>query len=692
MQSASLKRCCGLILALCGIQPASPPAQWYGLPWGQVHLAGQTLRVVSASSERGRLVSLEKYRDLQDDEAVLHVYPNSARRCLLTRDIVRDLDAAYLSADNRVVATGNLVAAQQQVQCGAAPAQQVLTLARGRLAALGVKVGDTIPAVTPLSEQALAQLTARAAKNPTQNAARKPAPKTPAAQRITLTLGGKTIKPLLVPIAQTGGMDVAREQAQAPLAEGWLYVFELDVPAGQCRVPDSMQGLVVWDPLKYRQYTFARSGQLLGSTMREDGKLCAQGGTMRYALALPQSAAPLADTTRLELAHNLQTVIRQQFDARVLPPFSGTYRYQCGGETLDALLTVRSARADGSLNALLDVMAVNDKTRTMSKLKLELRGVKNPGGNYVFTPVNTLLAAPGYQVSSVSEFGARPLDHLRIAMQNLPCQPTAADFAYVGYGAEHWQASAHDTQQRLAASDVKFLENNYAITVSYKQGASRIESGRDNIPGFWGRILGDGKKTLQAWAYQCSDRTYTITIKPKKDIPYAGTERYPYTVPVSWRLVQHMDSSSHETKYAATYKLPVRTADSVSDEITFKCVAELHSNRSGEEKTSRLQAQVGENAITLHRAEMTRAIDSKAVYSAASKQWDALEKAIAAANATTRQVKEATDRRMEQDRAKMEQDRAIKETLKKAQEKAQACAREKAKNGGKSTWFFSNCD
>jgi len=112
----------------------------------------------------------------------------------------------------------------------------------------------------------------------------------------------------------------------APLEAGWLYVFETDVAQGACRVADSMRGQVVWDPLKYRQYSFTRSGQLSGSRMREDAKLCAEGDTMRYALVLPQSAPALPNNARLDVAQTskVSALVRQRFDTDVPLPFAGT--------------------------------------------------------------------------------------------------------------------------------------------------------------------------------------------------------------------------------------------------------------------------------------------------------------------------------------------------------------------------------
>jgi len=140
--------CLGLSAPLWAQFSAPSPAQWNGLPLGQVQVGGSPVRVVSASSECERVLSLGKYATLAAGEGVLHVFSDTGKRCLLTRQIPLDLDAAYLDANNRVVAIGQLVARQPQAQCGQTPAQQVLTVPKDQLAALDGRAGSTRPAGT----------------------------------------------------------------------------------------------------------------------------------------------------------------------------------------------------------------------------------------------------------------------------------------------------------------------------------------------------------------------------------------------------------------------------------------------------------------------------------------------------------------------------------------------------------------
>jgi len=164
--------CCGMSAPLWA---QSPVARWNGLPLGQVQFKGQAVVVVSASTERERVLSLGKYATLVPGEGVLHVFSETGKRCLLTRQIAQELDAAYLDANRRVVEIGVLAARQPQAQCGQTPARQMLTVPKGQLAALGVKVGDTVSGFAPMSEQALAQANAKVAAARAQLAAQQAA-------------------------------------------------------------------------------------------------------------------------------------------------------------------------------------------------------------------------------------------------------------------------------------------------------------------------------------------------------------------------------------------------------------------------------------------------------------------------------------------------------------------------------------
>jgi len=179
-----------------------------------------------------------------------------------------------------------------------------------------------------------------------------------------------------------------------------------------------------------------------------------------------------------------------------------------------------------------------------------------------------------------------------------------------------------------------------------------------------------------------------VTIRPKRDIPYAGSERYPFKMPVTWRLVQALSGgNSHEETSREFYQLPARMAESVSDTVTFGCVDEYHTMR-GAEQSAQLRMDVGETSRVMHRAEWTRAINYAAVNAEESRQMALLGRELDADNAQWAEIGARSQRQMEQDEA----NRKLADELKRAQERAAACARERARNGGESDWFFSNCD
>jgi len=690
----------GLSLCLPAWTQSPPQAQWSGLPLGQVRLGGEALRIISARTERERLLSLTKYQALLPGEGVLHIYPASGKRCLLTRDIPIELDAAYLDAHNRVLEVGSLIAAHSQAQCAENPAQQVLTVQRGRLAALGVQVGDTLPAVQPLDAQALAQETAAItahtdamrAQQAAQEAQDRQAP-----PRVALNVGGRQMEPLLVFLHRDGGMDSEREAAKAPLQDGWLYVFEHELLPGTCRSADQIHN-PLWEPFKYRQYAFGRDGRFQASRLRDDGKLCAGEGGMRYALVMPHRAPVLPDNGRLQLAPAMQAIARQRFSGDLASVHrSGHYRYTCndGSEQVETLLTIEGSAPDGSVRALADMYLFHHGRHEFEHIKAELQGHRDDNGQYVFTPDTILKAATRYQLQRMSDAGARPLDHLHVAMRGLQCQADAADFAYAGSDqAAHATAvaAAFDAVSEGTAGDGQFFADNYTVQiVRYELGSSRVGGGQDRIPGFLDAALTTlfgGEFNLKAWAYQCSNRSYHVTIRPKRDIPYAGSKRYPFKMPVTWRLVQALSGgNSHEETSREFYQLPARMADSVSETVSFGCVDEYHTIR-GTEQSAQLRLDVGETSRVVHRAEWTRAINHNAVSAENSRQWASLTSRAQQAGADYADAWDAGSRQAEQDEA----NRKLADELKRAQEKAAACARERARNGGESNWFFSNCN
>jgi len=723
MQTSVLAIRCWLtaVLGLALSLPASaqsPAAQWNGLPLGQVTLGGQSLRIISASTERERILSLSKYQALLPGEGVLHIYPTSGKRCLLTREIPVELDAAYLDAHHRVLEIGTLIAAHSQAQCAENPAQQVLTVNRGRLAALGIEVGTTLPTVQPLSAQVLAQETAAIgaqheamrAQQAAQEAQDRQAP-----PRAALRVGGQQMEPLLVFVHRDGGMDNEREAAKLPLQEGWLYVFEHEVLPGTCRSADQIHN-PLWEPFKYRQYAFDRAGRLLGDALRDDGKLCAGNkGGMRYALVMPHRAPVLPSNDRLQLAPAMQAIARQRFSSDIGSVHrSGHYRYTCNddAEQVETLLTIEGSDADGRIRAWVDMYLFHHGRHQAEHIKAELQGYQDEAGQYVFTPDNTLKAATRYQLQGITDAGARPLDHLNVAMRGLQCNADAADFAYASSDETTHStavAAAFDAVSEGTAGDGQFFADNYSVQiVRYELGSSRVGGANDGAPGFLERLAGVffGHGDRNYWAYQCSNRTYHITIRAKHDIPYAGTERYPFKMPVAWRLVQALSGGNSNAQTSSEYYLlPARMGESVSDTVTFGCVDEYHTMR-GSEQSAQLRMDVGATSRVMHRAEWTGAINHAAVNAEESRQLALLSKALDQNNAEWAEIGRQTDRQMEQDRINQEQAKVVAEATKKAQREAQkeadrkaeerrrkelACAREKAANGGKPK-LFSDCD
>jgi len=781
----------------------SDTARWKGLALGHVQLGGQAVLVVSAASERERTISLGKYTEMMTGEGVLHTYPASGKRCLLTRNIPVDLDAAYLNDENRVVEIGSLTASQPTAQCAQKPARRVLTVGKGQLAAYGLKVGDTVPAFTAVNAQTLAQASAnvQAQRQQQRNQqAQQEAQDLRTPPRAAVKVGNTSLNPLLIFVHKNGGMDSKREGDKVPQEQGWLYVFETEVPAGSCRNPEKIHG-ELWEQLKYRQYAFERSGKLLGVHTREDGKLCAAGdGSMRYALVLPNQAETL--TAGLELAPAMQRFARQRFDnSPALIPAIARHQYRCSNQTIESLFRVRDTAPDGSIQAQLHVLVIERQTdplkvwqtqektgslthwKTQNKLleswkasmqgiksvaddqifllehmQLDMQGVKDASGGYVFRPVRTLQASQKYQLQHFTDYGARTFDNVQAHIRGLPCANPAPTLTLQGTSAAGWEAlvaqaqrnskvaeerilQAQTLQQQkkllarqqsrtedLAGSAANFHKHYHLNIDKYQVDNARVSGeARDGISG-WGNVFSlllGGQLDItryKAWAYQCSDRRYTITIRPKQDLdfPAASVEKYPVSMTMNWTLVQLFDNGQQQAQSAnETVSLPVRREDSLVTTLNFTCVQEHYQSVAATEKgRDYLTTTEKQSALYLgdtsqevvHHAKFTGNLDNQAISREYAKQAALLEEYVDRHNAEIERTRawqnspegQAAQYRQEQDKANKKlleaQKKALrdaqKEADKKAEEhrrKARDCEREKRANGGKARTVWTSC-
>jgi len=512
------------------------------------------------------------------------------------------------------------------------------------------------------------------------------------------------LQPLLVPLHASGGMDSKREGDRVLLDAGWLYVFETEMQSGTCRNPEQLHG-ALWEQLKYRQYAFDRHGRLLGNRVRDDGKLCVEKGTMRYALVLPHTAAPLAEQARLELVPAMQAVVRPRFDSGPASlPAAGDYHYACasGRENIDTLLRLRPPAADGSISAVLDVM-VTDAGKRLETMQVQMVGKKGAADGYVFTPRNTPHASQKYQVQHLTEYGARAFDNLRVGIKGAHCQAPEAELALKQDSPASWAAVR---KEALHNNMLVRFRDYYSVQVSTPSRGQPSISSRHTFSyiGFlWQRR---GEDAVHAW--QCADRSFTVTIRPKRDLPlpYQDTANYPVRVPIAWRAANLSDGDAAiETKTSSdTYTLPVKAADSLTRTVPFTCLDEYairRGQRTGLPKQTVLHMGVGGDSFVVSRTPFTGQILADQVSQRYESQYRQFAYEMDKNAADSKRYMEEGARQVEQERANKKQADDLKKAQREAQKAAEskaeerrrkelACAREKAANGGKAK-LFSDC-
>jgi len=200
------------------------------------------------------------------------------------------------------------------------------------------------------------------------------------------------------------------------------------------------------------------------------------------------------------------------------------------------------------------------------------------------------------------------------------------------------------------AQDSERLREAYHIEVKHAYANTRISGTHDNLPrsGFWsfvGNVVSvlsgggwsdnDGSN-LSARAWQCSDRTYTVSIRPKRDIAYIDEVNNPNPVVIdaTWSL-SHVVGGDTASAGSTSRKLnlPLRRADQVSETFTFNCVNDLHTDQ-GEETSSELRMALAEqSSFRVHHTTSPNPVNRDAVYAESSRQWNLLSEAIDAHNA-----------------------------------------------------------
>jgi len=187
------------------------------------------------------------------------------------------------------------------------------------------------------------------------------------------------------------------------------------------------------------------------------------------------------------------------------------------------------------------------------------------------------------------------------------------------------------------AQDSNRLREAYHIEVKHAYANTRISGTHDSLPGFWARLLGNDGSNLSARAWQCSDRRYTVTIRPKRDIDYVDVVNNPnpITIDATWSLSHVVGGdTSAAGSTSRTLNLPLRRADKVSETFTFNCVNDLHTDHGQETASELSMALAGQSSFRVHQTNFNNPVKRDAVYAENSRQWNLLSQAIDAHNAS----------------------------------------------------------
>jgi uncharacterized membrane protein (UPF0127 family) len=153
--AALLLACLVCAPTACADEAAAPTAAPRSV-W--LALGGETFRLQLAADPASRYRGLSGRSHIDRNGGVLFVYPDAAPRAMVMRDCPAPIDVAFLDASGRIVALSQMPAelpraagepravyeARLPIYRSGVPARFAIEVAGGRLAGLGVVVGDEI--------------------------------------------------------------------------------------------------------------------------------------------------------------------------------------------------------------------------------------------------------------------------------------------------------------------------------------------------------------------------------------------------------------------------------------------------------------------------------------------------------------------------------------------------------------------
>ncbi len=109
------------------------------------------IEVEVAADEPTRQLGLMYRSHLPSEQGMLFVYPSSLRICMWMRNTLIPLSVAFLDEEGRILNIENMTPLSEESHCSVKPARHALEMNQGWFAGHGVKAGDRIEGVKPLS-------------------------------------------------------------------------------------------------------------------------------------------------------------------------------------------------------------------------------------------------------------------------------------------------------------------------------------------------------------------------------------------------------------------------------------------------------------------------------------------------------------------------------------------------------------
>ena len=109
------------------------------------------IEVEVAADEQTRNFGLMYRKHLSPDQGMLFMYSYSVRICMWMKNTLIPLSVAFLDEEGRILNIEDMTPQSEENHCSVKPARYALEMNQGWFAGHGVKAGDRIEGVKPLS-------------------------------------------------------------------------------------------------------------------------------------------------------------------------------------------------------------------------------------------------------------------------------------------------------------------------------------------------------------------------------------------------------------------------------------------------------------------------------------------------------------------------------------------------------------